>query len=458
MITLITYGYRQTEVKHCNLPIENNNTYVYTTGKSFRTNKHYMTTSHKQLQYPFDRFASIRRYTSFDFLKQDPSHIIYVADTNSQFNLWRQRIILSSEHDDEPYASYQLTNFIDNSVRHAFSSPIDKSLVFFADYQGTENFQIYKISDTFNSWPEPITQNPKVRYEWGEECFSNDGKYITYSSNESNPLDMLVYVHNIDSNQTSCVTAGKSGWYVPGYWSPDNKRINCYQLVTLTGYRVWLLDIDNNEMIKVKPDEEEKEQEEKRSRYIVGPWSPDGKGFYVITDLEREHTGLSFYDISKSKLEWIFTREHDIESVVLSNNGKVLAWTQNVDGYSNIYVKNLQNGEIQELSQVSKRKGVIRDLEISPDGKRIGFLMSTPISPFNIYVLDIGTQRVDRLTYALIGNISEDKMVQPELIKYNSFDSLEIQAFLYRPNNSNGNNGSNKNNNNKKFGAVLSIH
>lgn len=25
----------------------------------------------------------------------------------------------------------------------------------------------------FNSWPEPITQNPKVRYEWGEDCFSN---------------------------------------------------------------------------------------------------------------------------------------------------------------------------------------------------------------------------------------------------------------------------------------------
>ena len=70
-----------------------------------------------------------------------------------------------------------------------------------------------------------------MRYEWGEECFSNNGKYITYSSNEANPLDMLVYVHNIESNQTSCVTAGKSGWYVPGYWSPDNKRINCYHLV-----------------------------------------------------------------------------------------------------------------------------------------------------------------------------------------------------------------------------------
>jgi hypothetical protein len=30
-------------------------------------------------------------------------------------------------------------------VRHAFSSPIDNRIVFFVNYEGTENFQIYKI-------------------------------------------------------------------------------------------------------------------------------------------------------------------------------------------------------------------------------------------------------------------------------------------------------------------------
>src|SRR3712207_1981435 len=154
-----------------------------------------MAYSSKQQQYPFDRFASIRRYTSFNFLKQDPSHIIYVADTTGQFNLWRQRSNLSQEYAGEPYASYQLTNFIDEAVRYAFTSPLDNGIVFFADYQGTENFQIYEISDAFHSWPEPITKNRKVRYEWGKECFSKDGKYITYCSNEANPLNMLVYVH-----------------------------------------------------------------------------------------------------------------------------------------------------------------------------------------------------------------------------------------------------------------------
>ena len=56
----------------------------------------------------------------------------------------------------------------------------------------------------------------------------------------------------------------------------------------------------------------------------MGPWLPDGQGFYVITDLKREYSGLAFYDIIRSKSEWILTPAHDIESVNLSKDGKVL--------------------------------------------------------------------------------------------------------------------------------------
>jgi dipeptidyl aminopeptidase/acylaminoacyl peptidase len=394
----------------------------------------------KQQQYPFDRFASIRRYTGFDFLKQDPSWIIYIADTNGQFNLWRQRSSL--DQDGELYAPHQLTTFIDDAVRHAFPSTIDNSVIFFADHQGTENFQIYKINNAFLSWPQPITQNPKIRYEWGAECFSHDGRYITYSSNEANPLNMLVYIRNIISNETLCIT-DRPGWYIPGYWSPDNRRINCSQLVTLTEYSIWLLDILDRKMIQVtKPAEEEK------SRNIVGPWLPNGQGFYVITDLKREYAGLAFYDINKSNLEWILTPEHDIESVDLSKDGKILAWTENVHGYSNVYIKNLKNGgEIQEISEISKN-GVIGDLKISPDGKRIGVMMTTSRCPSNIYVIDIESKKAKKLTESLLGNIPEEKMIQPKLIKYKSFDRLEIHAFLYSPRNGN-------NNTNNKFGAIL---
>src|ERR687883_340463 len=132
----------------------------------------------KKNQYPFERFASIRRYLTFDFLKQDPSSIIYVADTSGQFNVWRQRSYLGA--DGEPYYPHQLTSFVDESVVALFPSPADNSINFFADYQGNENFQIYTI-DAFNGWPQRITQNLNARHEWGEECFSHDGQYIMYN-------------------------------------------------------------------------------------------------------------------------------------------------------------------------------------------------------------------------------------------------------------------------------------
>src|SRR5262249_50979135 len=160
----------------------------------------------------------------------------------------------------------------------------------------TENFQIYKIDDIFHSWPQPITKNPKARYEWGAKCFSHDGRYITYSSNEANPSNMLLYVRNIDNNQALCIT-NKPGWYSPGYWSPDNKKINYSQLVTLTDYNIWFLDIDSKKMVQVIPLLKEK------SRNIAGPWLPDGQGFYVKTNINREYDGLAQYTINRSKLD-----------------------------------------------------------------------------------------------------------------------------------------------------------
>jgi hypothetical protein len=108
-----------------------------------------MSSANRKEQYPFERFAAIRRYTGFNFLKNDPSWLLYITDTNGQFNLWRQRSILSPN--GEQYAPYQLTYFIDNSIRQIFPSPVDNSVIFFADHHGTENFQIYKICDIFYS-------------------------------------------------------------------------------------------------------------------------------------------------------------------------------------------------------------------------------------------------------------------------------------------------------------------
>ena len=58
----------------------------------------------------------------------------------------------------EPYASYQLTNFVDDAVRNAFTSPIDNRIIFFADHQGAENYQIYTID-----YPSFLATTPNAK-------------------------------------------------------------------------------------------------------------------------------------------------------------------------------------------------------------------------------------------------------------------------------------------------------
>jgi len=338
-------------------------------------------------QFPFERFASSNRYTDFDFLKKDNDWMIYISDNNGQFNLWRYNFNLTSEGQ---YTPYPLTNFVDHSIRHFFSSPVDNSIIFFADHQGDENFQIYKIDDIFNSWYEPLTSDPTIRHEWGSECFSHDGKYIAYGSNRKNPSDMLINIRNMScENKDFCITDRK-GWYIPGYWSPDNKKLNCSQLVTLTDYAIWVLDIESTSMEKINLEYEQK------CKFIVGPWSVNQNGFYLLSDLKREFMGLAFYNIDTSKLEWIVTSPYDIELIDISLDEKLLVWTENVDGYSKLYKKDMVNQEIMEITPTIKNNnkiiplnGVIEDLKLSSNGKKIGIMMDTPTSPTNIYLIDL---------------------------------------------------------------------
>lgn len=416
----------------------------------------------KQKQsHPFERFASSIRFTGFDFNKINNDWIIYLSDTNGQFNLWRYNINATFDCQSSPYP---LTNFTTQSVRHFFTSPIDNSLIFFADQHGDENFQIYKISDIFDSWYEPLTSDLTIRHEWGSECFSHDGKYITYGSNQKNPSDMLLYIGRTGNMEIDsfCIT-NKKGWYVPGYWSLDNKKLNCLQLITLTDYAVWIIDIESNSMEKVHI-----ENDQQKGKFIIGPWSAKQNGFYLLSDLEREFMGLAFYDIDRSKLEWIHTPPYDIESIDISLDGKFLVWTENVNGYSKLYQKDLECQKITEIipsiifkDRIISLKGVIENFKISSDKNRIGMMMDMPTSPTNIYLIDLvkneGNDNCTRITTSLFGNLSQSALTSPKLIKYKSFDGLEIPAFVYFPN---SNTRVEKSNGiaQSKAGAILSIH
>ena len=237
--------------------------------------------------YTYDNtFASIINYKDFSFLDYSSEHLVYISDQDGQFNLWIQKIDFKDKINST--ISQSLTHFKNESVRSAFTSPSKakknkNQIVFFADKDGNQNYQIYRINDIFNINIETLTQNSDVRYEWGSECHSHNGKYIIYSSNESNPSNILIYKYDLDKRLSECVTnSNKHGWFTPGYWSLDDKYINCIEQVTFSSYVLWIVDVNSKEMIDIRLKKE-------NVTYKTGPWSKKYKnGFYFLSDENKE--------------------------------------------------------------------------------------------------------------------------------------------------------------------------
>ena len=72
----------------------------------------------------------------------------------------------------------------------------------------------------------------------------------------------------------------------------------------------------------------------------------DGSGFYLLTDEGREFVGLAFFRIADDHYEWLETPDADVEAVALSDDGRVLAWIVNEDGWARLRLRDLETGEL----------------------------------------------------------------------------------------------------------------
>ncbi len=390
--------------------------------------------------YPFERFSSQRNYYAFDFLPGSRD-IIYSANTNGQFNIWRQT---PPTHSSLGTAT-QLTGFDEWSVRFVEPLPDGRSVLAFADKDGDENYQIFSV-DPGQGWQKPIVMKPAVRNTFGIDCVSPNGRLGAYSSNERSPGDMDIVVTSITTGQTRPVLAD-GAVYEFCHWSPDARSASILEHLSTDDLNVHLLDMKTGEKRNLTPHKD-------RVVYLPGPWSPDGQGFYVLSNLEREFSGLGYLPIKNGgDTKWLETPDYDIEDVSLSPDGRILAWVGNQDGFSHIHFRDIRDG--RSLGRPIDTGGVLwqgwfenrKLIKFSSDSKRLICLLSTVSRPMEIHVLRVPGPKMEKYTNGFIGNVPERMMCQPKLVKYASFDR-EIPAFLYKPRVKKG----------QRAPAVVSIH
>lgn len=317
-------------------------------------------------------------------------------------------------------ARTQLT-FTEEPVRSVELVPrADGDLTYLGDIGGNEQYQIFRAD---KHGTVTLLTDGKSRH--GGYVWSDQGDKLVFSSNARNGKDMDLYVGDGKSAEASRLLAEVNGYWAPVNISPDGERLLAINYVSINDSRLWVIDLESGEKKRVTP-------ESPRAAYRAATFDKTGKKLFVATDRETDLVQLYEVDIaSQSWAPLTPDTRWSVEALTLSPNGRTLAYTTNEDGYSVLHLLDTVSKRSRKAKNVPK--GIIRNLRFAKVANTLGFSLQSPADTDDAYTYDPLIGRLTRWTHSETGGIDKGQFVEPELIRYKSFDDREIPAYVYRP-------------------------
>ena len=365
---------------------------------------------------PFEQFFAHRRLGGVAELTPD-GRVLFVSNISGQFNLWSV--------DADGGWPEQLTAFTDRTVREVAVAP-DGTILFTADRDGDEFNQLFLIP-AGGGWPEQLTDLERVQHHIFPGVWAPDSSRFAFAANSRKPEDGEVFVQDAAGGEPK-VLFGEGRYAFATSFSPDGTKLLAIDFNGNTDTSLHVLDVAGGEGVEMTPHEGE-------VKFLPGPWAADGSGFYVLTDEGREFQGVAFQQLEPGQREWVVAPDRDVDEGAASADGRVLAWVENVAGWSQLRLRDLHRGE--DLPEPRLPPGTISSLgaglSVSRDGSRVALVWDQPGRPAEVYVVETATGEARAVTETRLGGLRNLDLTEPELIAYASFDGREIPGWLYRP-------------------------
>ena len=121
----------------------------------------------------------------------------------------------------------------------------------------------------------------------------------------------------------------------------------------------------------------------------------------------------------------------DVWYIYHSYNAKYRVIGVNEDAKTVVYVFDLKSGDKVDLPSFDD--GSISSVNISKSEKLLLLTVAKSTSPSNKYIYNFDTKELTQLTNTLNPEINPDDLVAGQVVRYKSFDGLEIPAIYYQP-------------------------
>lgn len=160
-------------------------------------------------------------------------------------------------------------------------------------------------------------------------------------------------------------------------------------------------------------------------------FTPDSRYLVYGTNEHGEFMQAWRYDLQNSTRSPLIEAPWDVSYVDYSPSGRYRVSAINADATTRLTLHDTDAGSDLDLPALPP--GNPGSVRFSADETALALIVNADDSPPNIHLVDLlgGTSR--QLTQALNPEIDPSHLVRGEVIRFRSFDGLEIPSILYRP-------------------------
>ncbi len=299
-------------------------------------------------------------------------------------------------------------------------SPCGLRVAFDRDHGGDEHWQILTC-DPDGSGIESHTFDPGVSHRLGQ--WSPDGESFSFASNAIERRRFDTYIKPVHGNEPRLVYSGEES-SEPVAWIPGGTKIIVQQGAHSEGADLYLVDIDTGEAVHITPHTGD-------AAYYPAGFSADGRKLFLRTDQDQEFLGLAVLDLETHDLDFPLVSDWDIESAALSPSRRWMVYSKNVDGASQIILRDLRRSEEYAIPDLPL--GVVSGLTWAPHGRGFAFALNSSQATSDIWTFDVRQRRLRQITHSPRVGLGEDALVEPRVVRFPGLDGLEISGVLYSP-------------------------
>ncbi len=359
-------------------------------------------------KYTIEQFYQNTRFSGGNFSGNE-SKLLVSSDESGIFNVYEINI--------KDGTKKQITYSDKESFFAVDYVPQTGQILYSADKGGNEIDHIYLLKDDSTS----IDLTPGEKEKASFAGWSQDKKYMYYTSNKRDPKFFDMYKMKTSNWSSEILYQNNDGLNISGI--SDNENIFCLtRTITTSENKMYLFDRKKNSTteISIEP-----------GSYESSGFSKDNNYFYYTTDVGKEFTYLVEYEIETGNRKVIYETSWDAMYSYLSENETYRVIAINEDGKNKLVILNNKTFTPVDFPEITD--GDVVALNISDSEKLIRLTVGTSIAPNNIYIYNFDNKNFTKLTESLNTQINPGDLVKAEVVRYNSFDSLEIPAIFYKP-------------------------